>query len=167
MKWIILSLCLVLGISLTLNILLVNTINHYKHEDLELKRYEKMFLELAGVHNCKLKKIKVNLSFGKLAHIYIGKDSLLRKATTVKRWPYFLQNEIIVDVDWYRKSTPIQREQTLFHELAHVYLGRGHLNLFLYKDRQLIPVSMMNRTNTQYYEKYKEYYLKELFENGS
>ena len=163
MKHIFLLTLLLFTLSVIVNILLIDSINVYKHQNKELNIYKHRFLKEAELRKCKVNKKTVELSFGKLAYVIVGKDTLYRKATSVVRWPFFLKNEIIVDIDWYRKSTEFEREQTLFHELGHIYLNRKHYNAHLYKDRVFIPISIMNRINTQHYEQNKEYYLNELF----
>jgi len=38
------------------------------------------------------------------------------------------EKEVIIDENFWRRSSQLRKELIVFHELGHCYLGRGHLN---------------------------------------
>jgi hypothetical protein len=81
------------------------------------------------------------------------------------------ENEVIIYLDfnfWTKMSNDTLREALLFHELGHCFLNRGHDETLIIKDNKQIDKSIMSISLLYYdiYNKYKEYYMKELFNRG-
>jgi hypothetical protein len=73
---------------------------------------------------------------------------------------------IVIDPEWWRRSSDSEREHLVFHELGHCYLLREHRNGYMYTSQgDHVPRSIMNEHmfRTKYiYRKYREYYIREL-----
>ena len=98
---------------------------------------------------------------GKVRHIPINFESL--DGNTVGLCGY--RNGkifILIDPDYWLKSTELEKLQLFFHELGHCHLGRGHYNL-KYSDE--CPISFMHKTtfDNDCIDRHFDAYIEELF----
>lgn len=74
-------------------------------------------------------------------------------------------NEVMIDLEYWNKSSTLRREMVVFHELGHCYLGRGHLETAFSNG---VCTTLMNSGTSGCFVAYsstnRDYYLNELFE---
>ncbi len=75
-------------------------------------------------------------------------------------------DRVVIDADFWNKSTDLHREFLVFHELGHCVLGRGHLDT---RDAEGKCISIMNAGSATCRSNYtiatRATYLDELFQN--
>ena len=159
-------------LQLAIFLIVLGSCTDQKVTPMELSDFHTSFKLHAEKHRVTLPNIRVTLSFDTVPYFTFGDknytfkgDGFVRRAYAVKNKPMWLfTSEIHVNKQIFDNLSYYEKEALIFHELAHIYLDRHHNNRHLYKDRTLIPLSIMNRTKGSiYYTQNRNYYLKELF----
>ncbi len=73
--------------------------------------------------------------------------------------------QIVINEEYWMSATNATREILMYHELGHCVLYRQHSNATSVVNGEIIPASVMNDfvIDDWYYDRYREYYMGELF----
>ncbi len=101
----------------------------------------------------------INIDIGVARDLW---DPFLDRGTVGWCKPSLKPLEIMIDEDYWDTSTPLEREQLMFHELGHCILGADHDDSV---DENNEPTSLMNSyvVHDKIYSKHREEYIRKLF----
>lgn len=125
--------------------------------DSDFVGYYMNFLTYARSYGVNLPSKGLTIHFGKT-----GRPKDPRRSTIAEC--SIRRAEVVVDKTWWISFHESERENVMFHELGHCLLRREHRNDMVKNH----PLSIMHESsvdNSQY-ERFKGYYLKELFLYG-
>jgi len=137
------------------------TTRFYKVRD-EFKPYIERFKTEAKPYEIKIEDLYIKF------HDFKGAPAIGDCRHAVWNWHFVPL--IRIDRDWWGRSSELAKELLIFHELGHCILSKKHNNNRvkdeIYPEFER-PESIMNEyvIAEEWYQAYKEKYIKELFEN--